>query len=120
LPNVPVKLKTAHCSKVEAETVLCEVCRRATIIHSPVPFAVISHLQQAVLGIVTLTAVGANQVPAPMGALVVVIFRHRESCATAAGDEKHLEAALISLEHFLASLSYQLTRFDFDRWDARN
>jgi hypothetical protein len=117
---VPVKLKPRTVQKWKWKPFSAESADGLTVIHSPVPFAVISLLQQAVLGIVTLTAVGANQVPAPMRALVVVVLRHREGCATAAGDEKHLEAALISLEHFLASLSYQLTRFDFDRWDARN
>jgi hypothetical protein len=108
------------CSEREWKPFSEGIAARLKIIDSPVAFAVISHLQQPVLWIMTLAAAGASQVPAPVGALVVVIFRHREGCPAAAGDEKHLEAALISLGHILASLSHQLTRFDFVQRDARN
>jgi len=51
-----------------------------------------SHLEETVLGIVTLAASGAGEIAAPSGALTIVVFRDGEGGAAAAGDEKHMES----------------------------
>ncbi len=59
------------------------------LIHFPITLAVIPHLQQPVFRIVTLAAAGANQVPAPVRALVIVVLRDCERRAATAGNQKH-------------------------------
>jgi hypothetical protein len=54
------------------------------LIHLPIAFAVISNLQQPILGIVPLATVGADQIPAPSGALPIVACFNRKSCPATA------------------------------------
>jgi len=62
---------------------------RSTLVHLPIAFPLILHLEYPVAGIVALAAVGARQVAAPRTALAVTVFRNRKSCSTAARDEEH-------------------------------
>jgi len=52
-----------------------------------------SHLKKAVLGIVALTAAGADHVTAPGRSLAVVVIGDSEGDTAAARDEEHLERA---------------------------
>ncbi len=45
-----------------------------------------AHLEQTILGVVSLLAGRASQVAAPGGALMIVVFGHGEGGAAAAGD----------------------------------
>ncbi|MGC2274251.1 MAG: hypothetical protein WA539_19910, partial [Candidatus Sulfotelmatobacter sp.] len=61
----------------------------------PVSFAVISHLQKPVPGVVALATVGADQVTAPGRALMIVGFRDRERRSTTARDQKHAQRRVV-------------------------
>jgi len=65
------------------------IMQRSTLIHLPITLAVIANLQQPILRIVPLAAVGANQIAAPGCAEVIVVFSDRESRPATAGDQKH-------------------------------
>jgi carbonic anhydrase len=54
----------------------------------------VADLEQTVFGIVALTAIGTDQVAAPLRALAIVIFGHGECGATTARDQEHLQARL--------------------------
>lgn len=54
-----------------------------------------SHLQKAILGIVTLAASGTEHVAAPCCPLAVIILCDGKGHPTAAGDEKHLQASVL-------------------------
>jgi hypothetical protein len=56
----------------------------------PISFALVADLQQTVLGIVPLFAIGALQVAAPCCSLVVVVFGNCEGSPATAGDNEHL------------------------------
>ena len=57
-----------------------------TFVDLPVAFGVKSHLEEAVFGIVTFAASGADHVAAPGGAFAVVVFGDGEGGAAAARD----------------------------------
>jgi hypothetical protein len=61
-----------------------------------------SHLQKAILGIVTLAASGTEHVAAPRRPLAVVVLCDGKGHPTAAGDEKHLQASVL-IGFFLVS-----------------
>jgi hypothetical protein len=61
---------------------------RSTLVHLPVALAVIANLQQPILRIVSLAAVGTNQITAPGCAAVIVVFRDRERRPAAAWNQK--------------------------------
>jgi hypothetical protein len=56
------------------------------VIHFPVAVRVIAQLQQAVFGVVPLSATGADQVPAPILAFAVVFLGNGKAGATTAWD----------------------------------
>ena len=58
-------------------------------IHLPVSLAVISHLQQPVLGVVPLATARTDQIAAPGRALAIVTFWDGEGGPATAGDQKH-------------------------------
>jgi hypothetical protein len=58
----------------------------SAIIHSPIALALIGHVQQPVLRIVPLAAVGTDQIAAPGGAAKIVVFCDRERRSATAGD----------------------------------
>ena len=66
---------------------------RLTVVNFPIAFGMESYLKQAVLGVVTLAAAGADQVTTPGGSLAIVVLRHGEGGAAAAWDQKHAEGA---------------------------
>jgi hypothetical protein len=71
----------------------------SALVHFPIALAVIADLQEPVFRVVPLAAVGTGQIPAPSRTLAVVVFGHREGCATTAGHEVHLEALWVGLGH---------------------
>ena len=58
-------------------------------IHFPIPFAVVSDLQQSVFRIMPLPASRTHQISTPTRARAIVIFRHRKGRPAAARNEKH-------------------------------
>src|SRR5580700_2253100 len=62
-----------------------------TLVHLPVSLRVESHLQKAVLGVVSFPAAWADQITSPGRTLMVVILRHGESCSAAAGHQEHAQ-----------------------------
>jgi len=81
---------------VQMPRVLCKVSKLALVaslfstpIYFPVSFALITNLQQPVLGIVPLATIGTNQVARPTCALAIVVLRNCKRLAAAAGDKKH-------------------------------
>jgi hypothetical protein len=60
-----------------------------TLVHLPISFRMETHLQQTVLGVVSLAAARADQVTALGRALMIIIFRHRKGCSATARDEEH-------------------------------
>ena len=52
-----------------------------------------SYLKEAVLGVVTLAAAGADHVTTPGGSLAIVILGHSERGAATAGDQEHAKGA---------------------------
>src|ERR1700689_4791976 len=67
----------------------------STGVDLPESVALIAHLQQPGLGIVTFSAGRAGEVAAPGCTLAVVVFGHGKGCAAAAGDQEHLEGRLV-------------------------
>ena len=65
----------------------------SAIVDFPIAFGMESHLEEAVLGIVTLAATGTFQIAAPCGAPVVVVFGYRECSAATAWDQEHAEGS---------------------------
>ena len=65
-----------------------------TPIHSPVSLAVEAELQQAVLGIVSLAALGTLQIAAPRRALAIVVLGDCESCAATAGHKVKFQVGI--------------------------
>jgi len=63
----------------------------SAFVYFPVAFTVVSKLQEAVLGIMPFAAIWAFQIPAPTGALAIILLRDGKSCPTAARDKKHLQ-----------------------------
>jgi hypothetical protein len=59
----------------------------------------VAQLQEPVLGVVALAAVGALQIPAPSGALVIVVLGDGERRAATAGHEIHLGTLWIDVGH---------------------
>jgi hypothetical protein len=78
------------------------------LIHFPVTFAVVPHLQQPVLRIVPLAAVRTQKIPAPGCALAIVIVGDSKGCAAAARHQKHPQTLRTpfgcNLRHLNASL----------------
>jgi hypothetical protein len=66
---------------------------RLTVVNFPIAFGMKSYLKEAVLGIVALTAAGADPVTTPGGSLTIIVLRHGERGAAAAWDQKHAEGA---------------------------
>jgi hypothetical protein len=58
-------------------------------VYLPISFALISNPQQAILRIVPLAAVRADQIPAPSRPLVIVVLRNRKSRPATAWHQKH-------------------------------
>jgi len=69
-------------------------------IYFPISFALITDLQQTVLRVVALLAIGTFQIAAPGCSLTIVVFRDREGGSTAAGDDEHFEPLVVRLGHF--------------------
>ena len=63
------------------------------IIDLPIAFGVESHLEEAILGVVTLAASGADEISAPTCSLPVEVLCDGKSCAATAGDEEHAEGS---------------------------
>ena len=80
--------------------------RSLTLVYLPISFSVESHLQQTVLGIVSLPAAGTNQVTAPGRALMIVILRHRKSCSATARDEEHAQQRFLFRTLFVLGLTF--------------
>ena len=70
------------------------------LVDFPVPVGVESHLEKAVLGIVSIAATGAHQITAPGRSLAIVVFRYGKRCAAAAGHEKHPQWRLVVFARF--------------------
>ena len=66
----------------------------------PEALAVVVHPQHAVLGIVTLAAIGAGKETANVRSLAVEVFGDGKSCAATARDEKHPGKPLLTLARF--------------------
>jgi hypothetical protein len=58
-------------------------------VYLPIALAMISNLQQSILGIVALSAVRTDEITAPGCALPVIVFCDGEGCAATAGQHKH-------------------------------
>jgi len=67
---------------------------RLAFVDLPVTFAVESHFQQPIFGIMVLAAAGTDHVAAPCRSLAVVVFGNGESHAATAWDEEHAEGSL--------------------------
>ncbi|PYV98964.1 MAG: hypothetical protein DMG89_09675 [Acidobacteria bacterium] len=74
-----------YCKFASAES------QHLTFVHLPIARTVVSKLQQAVLGIVTLTTLGAFQVAAPACTLPVIVFRDNKGSTATAGHEVHFQ-----------------------------
>ena len=59
-----------------------------TGVHFPVSFALVAELEQAVPGIMSLSAIGADQKPAPLATLAVEVLGNREAHSTATGNQE--------------------------------
>jgi hypothetical protein len=57
-----------------------------TFVDTPVTGAMISKLQQSILGVVPLSAIRAGKVTAPLRALAIVVFSDRETGSATARD----------------------------------
>ena len=55
----------------------------------PIAFGVKAHLEQAIFGVVALAATWTDEIAAPGGALMVVVFGDGEGASATAGDEEH-------------------------------
>jgi hypothetical protein len=69
-------------------------------VYLPIAFAVIPDLQQTVLGVMTLSALGAFQVTAPGCALPIVVFGDGKSRPAAARNQKHFQTFAFVGGHF--------------------
>jgi len=65
------------------------------VVYLPVALGMKSHLQEAVFGIVPLSAAWTRQISAPRGALMIVIFCNSEGASATAGDEEHPELEIL-------------------------
>lgn len=54
-----------------------------------------SHLQQTILGIVSFAAAWADEIAAPRGALMIIIFRDGERRSATARHEEHTQRLLL-------------------------
>ena len=72
---------------------------RLTLVDLPISVAIIAELQEAVLWVVALTAMGTFQIAAPSGPLAIVVFGDGKSGPAAAGDEEHFEVLIFALGH---------------------
>ena len=66
----------------------------STLVDLPVTLRVESHLKQAVSGIVALPASGAEEIAAPVCALMIVVFGDRKGRSAAARDQEHAQGRL--------------------------
>jgi hypothetical protein len=73
-------------------------------VYLPVALPLKTQLQKPVAGIVSFAAVRAGQIGAKMSAMVIVIWGHREGGSTAARDQKHREAAWLTVRRFTLAL----------------
>jgi len=58
-------------------------------IHTPKSLAMISKLQQAILWIMTLAAVGADKETTPLRSMTIVLLGHRKTRSATARDQEH-------------------------------
>jgi hypothetical protein len=64
---------------------------KLALVHLPISLGVESHLQQAVLGIVSFAAARTDEIAAPARTLVVVILGDGKRGSATAGDEEHAQ-----------------------------
>ena len=65
------------------------------LVYLPVPLRMKTHLQQTVLGIMSLAAAGTDQISAPRRTLMIVVLRHSECRPATAGHEEHAQRRLV-------------------------
>src|SRR5947209_2073721 len=77
-----------------------------TLIYFPITLAVVPHLQEPVPGIVPLPAARANQIAAPVRALLIIFFRNRKRGSATARDEKHARTLFLGVLHSRIALRH--------------
>ena len=76
----------------------------SAVLHAPIALAMIAELQQSVLGIVALAAVGADQEVTPLRSVTIVLLGNGEAGTAAAWHQEHLEVFARCVCRILASL----------------
>ena len=83
-------------SKSELVSAASSRSDHSAAIDFPISLALITEVQKAIAGIVSLTAIRAFQVAAPLASLVIEIGCNSEACAAAAGDKKQFDLGLVA------------------------
>ena len=60
-------------------------------IHFPVTFAMVAKVKQAIARVVAFATAGADQVTAPLAAVLIVTVGYSKGGAATAGDQEHAE-----------------------------